>query len=81
MDGDWTLDRTRGLVRKHIEGDKGWTIVAGVRVPFRLEGKSLRYPFPVVDELIEDGPDAYSGIAKVLGIPVLRFRMSRMHIG
>lgn len=77
MNGEWTLDRTGGLVRKHIVGDKGWTIVAGVRIPFRVDGNRLRYPFPLVDELHGDGPDAYTGTAKLLGLPVGRFRMHR----
>jgi hypothetical protein len=81
VNGDWTLDRTAGLVRKHIDGEKGWTIVAGVRIPFRVDGNRLRYPFPLVDELAEDGADAYTGTARVLGVPVGRFRMQRRRIG
>jgi hypothetical protein len=78
MNGEWALDRTAGLVRKRIEGTRGWTIVAGVRIPFRVDGNRLRYPFPLVDELTRDGPDAYSGTAKLLGVPVGRFRMRRL---
>ena len=35
-----------GLVRKRISGDHGWTIVGGMRVPFDVQGRELRYRFP-----------------------------------
>jgi hypothetical protein len=77
MNGEWTLDRTKGLVRKRIDGDRGHTLVAGIPIPFRVQGNTLRYPFAVEDELAPDGPDAYRGIAKVFGVPVGAFRMTR----
>jgi hypothetical protein len=62
MDGNWSVHRTggllppmRGIVRKRIEGGRGWTEIAGLRLPFRVEGRALRYPFGLVDELDPDG--------------------------
>ena len=45
--------------------------------PFVVEGLSLRYPFGVVDELVRDGTDTYSGTTKVLGRAVGTFRLTR----
>jgi hypothetical protein len=85
LDGEWDVRRTggalppmRGIVRKRIENGRGWTIAAGVRVPFEVDGLSLRYPLGgLVDELAPDGPDAYAGTTKLLGRKVGTFRLTR----
>ena len=84
LDGVWDVHRTggalppmRGLVRKRIENGRGWTIALGVRLPFVVDGLSLRYPLALVDELVPDGPDAYDGTARLFGRPVGTFRLTR----
>jgi hypothetical protein len=84
VDGDWDVRRTggalppmSGIVRKRITDGRGSTAVAGVGIPFVVDGLSLRYPFGLVDELVPDGPDAYDGVATLLGRRVGTFRMTR----
>jgi hypothetical protein len=85
LDGVWDVHRTggalppmRGLVRKRIEHGRGWTIALGVRIPFVVDGLSLRYPGGgLVDELVPDGPDVYSGTTRLLGRTVGTFRLTR----
>jgi len=67
----------RGVVRKRIENGRGFTVAAGVRFPFVVEGLSLRYSFGLVDELVPDGEDAYDGTARLFGQRVGTFRMTR----
>ena len=67
----------RGIVRKRIEGSRGWTIALGVRVPFVVDGLSLRYPAGVVDELVPEGPDAYGGTTRLSGRTIGTFRLIR----
>ena len=70
-----------GLVRKRISGDHGWTIVGGLRVPFDVQGRELRYRFPfhgLVDVLVPEGEDAYAGTATLLGRRIGTFRMRRL---
>lgn len=70
-----------GLVRKRISGDHGWTIVGGMRVPFDVQGRELRYRFPfhgLVDVLVPDGEDAYAGTTTLFGRRVGTFRMRRL---
>lgn len=84
LDGVWDVNRTggalppmRGMVRKRIENGRGCTMALGVRLPFVVDGLSLRYPFGVVDELVPDGTDTYLGTTKVLGRAVGTFRLTR----
>jgi hypothetical protein len=84
LDGVWDVHRTsgalppmRGIVRKRIDHGRGWTIALGVRLPFRVDGLSLRYPFGLVDELAPDGPDAYDGLTRLFGRTVGTFRLTR----
>jgi hypothetical protein len=85
LDGDWDVKRVGGLlppmagVRKEIGGERGVTVVAGLlRLPFAVEGRSLRYRFPpgLVDELEPDG-DGFRGRALVFGRELGRFRIER----
>lgn len=84
LDGEWDVRRTSGVlppmdgvVGKRIENGRGWTIAAGIRLPFVVSGLSLRYPFGLVDELVPDGPDAYDGTAILFGLKLGTFRMTR----
>jgi hypothetical protein len=84
LDGDWEVRRTggalppmRGIVHKRIKDGRGWTIALGVRVPFVVDGLSLRYPAGVVDELVPDGSDAYAGTTRLFGRTIGTFRLIR----
>jgi hypothetical protein len=67
----------RGIVHKRIEDGRGWTIAFGVRLPFAVDGLSLRYPGGLVDELVPNGPDAYDGTTRLFGRTVGTFRLTR----
>jgi hypothetical protein len=85
LDGLWDVHRTggalppmRGLVRKRIENGRGWTVALGIRLPFVVEGLTLRYPGGgLVDELIPAGPDTYEGTTRLFGGTVGTFRLTR----
>jgi hypothetical protein len=85
LDGVWDVHRTggalppmRGVVRKRIENGRGRTIALGVRVPFVVEGLTLRYPLGrLVDELVPDGPDTYCGTTRLFGRRVGTFKLTR----
>jgi hypothetical protein len=84
LDGLWDVHRMggalppmRGIVRKRIENGRGFTIALGIRLPFVVDGLSLRYPVGLVDELDPDGPDAYDGTTKLFGRTVGTFRLTR----
>jgi hypothetical protein len=85
LDGIWDVRRTDGLlppmvgVRKRITGEKGVTTVGPLRLPFDVEGRSLRYRFPpgLVDELEPDG-DGFRGRALLAGRELGRFRLERI---
>jgi hypothetical protein len=85
LDGDWEVKRVGGLlppmagVRKEIAGARGVTVVVRLlRLPFAVEGRSLRYRFPpgLVDELEPDG-DGFRGRALLFGRELGRFRIER----
>jgi hypothetical protein len=84
LDGVWDVHRTggalppmRGVVRKRIEDGRGWTIALGIRLPFVVDGRTLRYPLGLVDELVPDGLDAYAGTTRLFGRTVGTFRLTR----
>jgi hypothetical protein len=65
-------------VGKRIAGVQGVTTLGPLRLPFAVEGRSLRYRFPpgLVDELEPDG-DGYRGRALFAGRELGRFRLER----
>ena len=85
LNGMWDVRRTGGalppmpgVVRKRIEHGRGWTIALGVRLPFTVDGLTLRYPGRgLVDELVPDGPDAYDGTTRLFGRTVGTFKLTR----
>jgi hypothetical protein len=85
LDGSWLVKRTGGAlppmtrVRKEIAGARGVTKVGPLRLPFAVEGRSLRYRFPpgLVDELEPDG-DGFRGRALFAGRTLGRFRLERV---
>jgi hypothetical protein len=82
LDGSWRVERLSGLlpplpIRKTIAGSSGVTRVGLVRLPFRVEGTTLRYRPPLqafVDELQPSG-DGFVGRATVFGREYARFRL------
>ena len=85
LDGVWNVTREGGLlppmvgVRKEIAGAAGVTTFGPVRLPFAVEGRSLRYRFPpgLVDELEPDGAGGFRGRALLAGRLLGRFRLER----
>jgi ferritin-like metal-binding protein YciE len=86
LDGTWKVQRTGGAlpplvgVRKHIDGEAGWTEVGRVRMPFRVEGRRLRYRglLPLVDELEPDS-EGFTGRALLAGREYGRFALRPLH--
>jgi hypothetical protein len=84
LDGVWNVKRESGVlppmvgVRKEITGAMGVTTLGPVRLPFAVEGRSLRYRFPpgLVDEL-EPDRDGFRGRALLAGRELGRFRIDR----
>lgn len=79
LDGTWDVQRVSGAlppvvgVRKQIDGDAGYTELAGVRLPFHVEGRRLVYRgLPLVDELEPDGL-GFAGRATLAGREYGRF--------
>jgi hypothetical protein len=85
LDGVWDVRRTggalppmRGIDHKRIENGRGWTIAFGVRLPFTVDGLTLRYPGGgLVDELVPHGRDSYDGTTRLFGRTVGTFRLAR----
>jgi ferritin-like metal-binding protein YciE len=79
LDGTWDVRRVSGAlpplvgVRKQIDGAGGYTELAGVRLPFRVEGRRLLYRgLPLVDEL-EPDELGFAGRAMLAGREYGRF--------
>lgn len=79
LDGSWNVQRVSGAlppmvgVHKQIDGDAGYTELAGVRLPFRVEGSRLVYRgLPLVDEL-EPDELGFAGRATLAGREYGRF--------
>ena len=86
LDGDWQVLRTGGLlppligVRKHIEGDRGWTSLGPLPgAPFDVVDNELRYraPFRGFVDVVEPSSEGYHGRALVFGREVGTFRLVR----
>jgi hypothetical protein len=87
LDGIWNVVRVGGLlppligVRKRIAGTRGETRVGGlVGVPFRVEGRVLRYlpPFAGFVDWVEPDGDRFRGRATFLDREFGRFVMTRV---
>ena len=88
LSGRWSVERTGGLlppllgVGKRVEGARGWTTVAGIRLArFDVVGLQLRYRAPftgVVDQLVPETPSSYAGRATFRGRTFGTFRMTRV---
>jgi hypothetical protein len=84
LDGSWRVERLRGLlpplpIRKTIDGDSGVTRIGLARLPFRVDGLTLRYRPPLqafVDEL-QPKADGFVGRATFFGREYARFRLVR----
>lgn len=85
LDGRWNVRRTGGLlppmlgVGKTIEGDRGHTTLGPLRVPFQVDGLTLRYSglfSPLEDRLERDGA-GFNGRSYVGGVEVGRFELRR----
>jgi hypothetical protein len=83
LQGSWRVERVSGLlppllpIRKRIGSDTGVTRIGPIRLPFRVEGTTLRYRPPLqgfVDELEPSG-EGFSGRATLLGREYGRFRL------
>jgi hypothetical protein len=86
LDGRWKVERTGGLlppmvgVRKHIEGQRAWTLAGPLRIPLEVRGSELHYRGllkGLVDVLERDG-EAFSGRTMYRGRELGRFRLSRL---
>lgn len=83
LEGVWRVERVSGLlpplvpIRKRVAAGAGVTRIGPLRLPFRVEGRTLRYRPPLqafVDELDPSG-DGFDGRATVLGREYGRFRL------
>lgn len=86
LEGSWRLARESGLLpplsllRKRIEGDRGWTIAGPIEVPFDVVGLDLRYRGAfagIVDSLTPGEGGTYHGTTTVYGRHVGTFTMTR----
>ena len=88
LDGVWEVRREGGAlpplagVRKRIRGRRGETIVGPLRLPFRVDGLTLRYEAPLaplVDEL-EPAADGFRGRATIAGREYGTFTLRRIEM-
>jgi len=86
LDGVWSVSRESGAlppmvgVRKRISGDRGVTLAGPARLPFRVEGLTLRYEPPLVglvDELVQEG-EAFRGRTLLAGREIGTFTLRRI---
>ena len=75
LDGVWKVRRTGGVLppllgmEKRIEGGRGTTVLGPVRMPFRVDGLTLRYarPFGALVDVLEADGDGFRGRATLAG--------------
>ena len=75
LDGMWLVRRTGGALpplfgmRKRIEGTRGTTVLGPLRMPFRVDGLTLRYtrPFGALVDVLEPDGDGFRGRATFAG--------------
>jgi hypothetical protein len=75
LDGVWHVRRTGGALpplfgmRKRIQGTRGSTVLGPLRMPFRIEGLTLRYarPFGSLVDVLEPDGDGFRGRATLAG--------------
>jgi ferritin-like metal-binding protein YciE len=88
LDGVWAVERQGGIlppmpgVRKRIEGERGVTIAGPARLPFRVDGLTLRYDAPLVglvDELEAEG-DGFRGRTLLAGRELGQFSLRRIGV-
>jgi hypothetical protein len=85
LDGRWNVRRIGGLlppmigVGKTIEGDHGHTTLGPVRVPFRVEGHTLRYtgPLSAFEDRLEPAGTGFQGRSYLGGMELGRFELRR----
>jgi hypothetical protein len=86
LEGDWQVIRTGGFlpplvgVRKHIEGDRGWTSLGPLPgLAFDVVGSELRYRPPLYGlvDVIEPSSEGFRGRALLFGREVGTFRLLR----
>jgi ferritin-like metal-binding protein YciE len=86
LDGVWSVQREAGVlppmagVRKRIAGGRGMTTAGPARLPFAVEGLTLRYDAPLVglvDEL-EPAGEGFRGRTLLVGREIGRFSMRRI---
>jgi ferritin-like metal-binding protein YciE len=85
LDGVWEVRRGGGAlpplagVRKRIRGRRGETIVGPLRLPFRVDGLTLRYerPFAALVDELEPAGDEFRGRATLAGRTYGTFTLRR----
>ena len=86
LDGLWQVERLGGAlpplagVRKRIAGDRGYTEIGPLRVPFEVAGTTLQYRPPLqglVDELEPDA-EGFRGRATLAGREYGQFALRRI---
>jgi ferritin-like metal-binding protein YciE len=88
LDGVWQVERAGGAlpplvgVRKSIRGARGETIAGPLRLPFRVDGRTLRYgrPFAALVDVLEPEGDGFRGRATLAGRPYGTFTMRRIAV-
>jgi ferritin-like metal-binding protein YciE len=87
LEGVWDVRRLSGAlppmrgIRKQIHGDRGETMIAGgLRVPFDVRGRELRYraPFGFVVDVLEPHGDGFRGRTVVRGRTIGEFELRRV---
>jgi hypothetical protein len=84
LDGEWDVRRVGGLlpplvgIHKRISGNQGATTAAGLRLPFDVVGRELRYRglLSGLVDVLEPSGDGWDGRAFYRGREYGRFRLT-----